>query len=46
MTALDQMKSSVAKSVGMLSIVPPVIATGIVINTVSKSFKDLEKRMR
>jgi len=46
MTALEDMKSSVAKSFGMLSIVPPVIATGVVLKTVDKSFKDLDKIMK
>jgi len=46
MTALEDMKSSVAKSFGMLSIVPPVIATGYVLKTVDKSFKDLDKIMK
>lgn len=46
MTALDDMKSSVYKSVGMLSVVPPVVATGIVMKTTVKSFKDLEKMMK
>ena len=45
MTALEQMKSSVYKSLGMLSIIPPVIATKFVVKTVDKSFKDLEKTM-
>jgi len=42
MTALEDMKSSVAKSFGMLSIVPPVIAAGIVLKTVDKSFEGLD----
>ena len=46
MTALEDMKSSVAKSYGMLGIVPPVIATGVVLKTVNKSFKDLDKIMK
>ena len=43
MTTEEQLKGSFYKSLGMLSIVPPVIATGVVLKTVNKSFKGLEK---
>lgn len=46
MSALDQMKSSLTKSAGMLSIVPPVVATGIALRVVEKSFKPYFKKKR
>lgn len=45
MTALEDMKSSVYKSLGMFAIVPPVVATGVVLKTVNKNFKDLDNMM-
>ena len=46
MTVEDQLKSSFYKSLGMLSVVPPVVATGITLKVVSKTFKDLEKDIK
>ena len=42
---LDYMKSRVAKSYGMFGIVPPVVAGGVLLRTVNKGFKNLDKNI-
>jgi hypothetical protein len=46
MTTEEQLKSSFYKSMGMLSIVPPVVAAGVTLKVTQKAFEPYWKRRR